>query len=277
MRPLKVRGGVDLDIPNKILTVAVIRVVVSTAFTILSDPQKRAAYDANPNVDPSMRGGGGGGFDPSMFAGRGGGFGNGGFQAEMSPEDLFNFIFGGGGGGFGGPAMGGPGCECDPEVVLLTLSPDPVFFSVGHSQLCLWTRRIPDRQPWRTWSSDPATSTTGSTAGSGECRTPHARPKACQNSHPTRSATFLPVVQPSLLLPRYVQLVKPTAPILFPTLNAVLPRKTHRKPQRTLLRPARCLPFSPDMGRDPIRATACHGCNDKESQIVRTRRRTRLR
>lgn len=83
--------------------------MVSTAFTILSDPQKRAAYDANPNVDPSMRGGGGGGFDPSMFAGRGGGFGNGGFQAEMSPEDLFNFIFGGGGGGFGGPAMGGPG------------------------------------------------------------------------------------------------------------------------------------------------------------------------
>lgn len=68
-----------------------------------------------------------------MFAGQGGGFGNGGFQAEMSPEDLFNLFFGGGGGGggFGGPAFGGPGCECDPEVVLLTLSPDPVFFSVG--------------------------------------------------------------------------------------------------------------------------------------------------
>ncbi|KAG8923472.1 hypothetical protein FRC00_006225 [Tulasnella sp. 408] len=69
--------------------------------------QKRAAYDANPNVDPTMRGGGG--FDPSMFAGRGGGFGNGGFQGEMSPEDLFNFMFNGGQGGFGGPAFGGPG------------------------------------------------------------------------------------------------------------------------------------------------------------------------
>ncbi|KIO24852.1 hypothetical protein M407DRAFT_76444 [Tulasnella calospora MUT 4182] len=79
--------------------------MVSTAFTILSDPQKRAVYDSNPNVDPTMRGGGGGGFDPSMFAGRPGGFGNGGFQAEMSPEDLFNFIFGGGQGGFGGPAF----------------------------------------------------------------------------------------------------------------------------------------------------------------------------
>ncbi|KAG8971188.1 hypothetical protein FRB90_010574 [Tulasnella sp. 427] len=55
-----------------------------------------------------MRGGGGGGFDPSMFAGRGGGFGPAGFQAEMSPEDLFNFIFNGGG-GFGGPGFGGPG------------------------------------------------------------------------------------------------------------------------------------------------------------------------
>ena len=59
---------------------------VSSAIACLSDPQKRAAYDATGNEDPQVhatRGGGGGG-------GHDGGFGGG-----MSPEDIFNMFFGG--------------------------------------------------------------------------------------------------------------------------------------------------------------------------------------
>jgi len=81
--------------------------MVSTAFTILSDSNKRAVYDANPNADPTKRGAGGfggGGFDTDMFGG-----GRGFQQTELSPEDLFNFIFNGGGPGFGGGGFGGPG------------------------------------------------------------------------------------------------------------------------------------------------------------------------
>lgn len=61
------------------------------AYEILSDSQKRAAYDqfGHAGVDPSMGGGGGGGF--------GGGFG--GF------EDIFSDIFGGGGRSRGGPRV----------------------------------------------------------------------------------------------------------------------------------------------------------------------------
>jgi DnaJ family protein B protein 12 len=73
------------------------------------DPQKRAAFDRYGS-DPESRFGGmssGGGpsFATSPFGGGGG------FDGEMSPEDLFNMFFGGGGGAspfatFGG---GGPG------------------------------------------------------------------------------------------------------------------------------------------------------------------------
>ncbi|KAG8908640.1 hypothetical protein FRB99_004928 [Tulasnella sp. 403] len=83
--------------------------LVSTAFTILSDPQKRAAYDANPGRDPTSRFGGGGMDD--MFAGRRGGGFQPAFGGEMSPEELFEFIFSGGNGGFGGGGFGGPGVQ----------------------------------------------------------------------------------------------------------------------------------------------------------------------
>lgn len=94
--------------------------VVSKAFTILSDGDKRAIYDRYGG-DPDARGAGGGGGgmgrDFSSFS-RGGGPGvrayGPGMGGEIDPQDLFNMFFGGamgngfGGGGttfsFGGPA-----------------------------------------------------------------------------------------------------------------------------------------------------------------------------
>ncbi|KAI0243928.1 Chaperone protein dnaJ [Massospora cicadina] len=65
--------------------------LVSKAFAILSDPDKRAQYDRYGG-DPEQRGGGvssNGGRQPF------------GFQDEVSPEELFNMFFGGGfGNGF---------------------------------------------------------------------------------------------------------------------------------------------------------------------------------
>ncbi|KII87321.1 hypothetical protein PLICRDRAFT_55288 [Plicaturopsis crispa FD-325 SS-3] len=79
--------------------------MVSKAFQVLSDPQKRAAFDQHGS-DPESRSSGmpsrSPGFATTSFGGGGGGF-----DGEVSPEDLFNMFFGGGGmnGGFGG---GGP-------------------------------------------------------------------------------------------------------------------------------------------------------------------------
>ena len=101
--------------------------VVSKAFQILSDGDKRAVYDrsgGDPDSRASMassgagmRGFGGGG---SQF--RGGGFGGG----EVNPEDLFNAFFGGGGGGFGQGAQStslSPGCGLNADKAKrLTLS-----------------------------------------------------------------------------------------------------------------------------------------------------------
>ncbi|KAJ8482606.1 hypothetical protein ONZ51_g5250 [Trametes cubensis] len=86
--------------------------LVSKAFQVLSDANKRAAYDQHGS-DPESR------FSGMSSSGRAsptfsrGSFGGGGFDGELSPEDLFNMFFGGGGmpmngGSFGGGPFGGP-------------------------------------------------------------------------------------------------------------------------------------------------------------------------
>ncbi|KAI8343197.1 hypothetical protein BC941DRAFT_366908 [Chlamydoabsidia padenii] len=72
--------------------------LISKAFTILSDPQKRVIHDAGGG-DPEQRGNAGPGFS-GFRTYQHPGFGGGGFGGEdVSPEDLFNMFFGQGGGG----------------------------------------------------------------------------------------------------------------------------------------------------------------------------------
>ncbi|GAB7348146.1 hypothetical protein MBLNU459_g6162t1 [Dothideomycetes sp. NU459] len=89
--------------------------MVSRAFQILSDPDKKSKFDKFGG-DPDNRFGGGSAPGPSPFSGfarspgaaRAGGGGM--YEAEMSPEEMFRQFFGGGGmggGGFGGPFGGG--------------------------------------------------------------------------------------------------------------------------------------------------------------------------
>ncbi|KAF9477586.1 DnaJ-domain-containing protein [Pholiota conissans] len=93
--------------------------LVSKAFQVLSDPQKRATFDNGTDPEDrygSMSSG------ASAFSGRGARF-----DGELSPEDLFNMFFGGGGGGGFGPSFatsfgggptvftfGGPGFRTQP-------------------------------------------------------------------------------------------------------------------------------------------------------------------
>ena len=84
--------------------------MVSKAFQVLSDGDKRAVYDRSGD-DPDSRGGmssarsaAGSAFSNGSFA-RGGGF-----ESEISPEELFNMFFGGGMNGMnGGGFAAGPG------------------------------------------------------------------------------------------------------------------------------------------------------------------------
>lgn len=81
--------------------------MVSRAFQILSDADKKAKYDEFGG-DPDSRFGAGSAPTASPFSGgfggsRGGGGQNYYYEDEISPEELFNRFFGGGGmgGGFG--------------------------------------------------------------------------------------------------------------------------------------------------------------------------------
>lgn len=77
-----------------------INFILNRAFLIwgISDPQKRAVYDRS-GFDPEDRSGNMSSRASGFSAGP---FSNGGFEGELSPEDLFNMFFGGGGGGGGG-------------------------------------------------------------------------------------------------------------------------------------------------------------------------------
>ncbi|KAI8600168.1 hypothetical protein EDD21DRAFT_377899 [Dissophora ornata] len=83
--------------------------IVSKAFTVLSDPQKRAIFDQHGPEDGKSTG-----VNYDRASPMGQGFGSGmqsGFGEEISPEELFNMFFGGGnmGGSFHSATFAGPG------------------------------------------------------------------------------------------------------------------------------------------------------------------------
>ncbi|KAF9122018.1 hypothetical protein BGX30_002252 [Mortierella sp. GBA39] len=87
--------------------------IVSKAFTVLSDPQKRAIFDQHGPEDGKSSGVNYDRASPMGAQGFGGGgmHGMNGFGEEVSPEELFNMFFGGGnfGGSFHSATFAGPG------------------------------------------------------------------------------------------------------------------------------------------------------------------------
>ena len=83
-------------------------IVVSRAFQVLSDSDKKAKYDKFGGDPDSRFGPSSGPSGASPFSGFGGGFprsanpGGTMYEEEISPEELFNRFFGGGFGGMGG-------------------------------------------------------------------------------------------------------------------------------------------------------------------------------
>lgn len=84
------------------------RPVVSRAFQILSDPDKKSRFDQFGGDPDNRFSSSGAGAASSPFSGfaRSPGGRNPMFDAEISPEDLFNQFFGGGLGGGGFPQFG---------------------------------------------------------------------------------------------------------------------------------------------------------------------------
>lgn len=114
--------------------------MVSKAFQILSDAQKRAAFDQSGG-DPDSRFGGMA--SPGTARGFAGGRQ---FEGEISPEDLFNMFFGGGMGGQmggGGPFGGGP-FGGGPGERFLRDSIECSLYNFGSFHRILWSRWIPN-------------------------------------------------------------------------------------------------------------------------------------
>ncbi|KAG0239504.1 hypothetical protein BGW41_007611 [Actinomortierella wolfii] len=85
--------------------------LISKAFTVLSDPQKRAIFDQHGPEDGRSTGVNYDRANPMGAGFGGGGHGMHAFADEISPEELFNMFFGGGGfgGSFHSATFAGPG------------------------------------------------------------------------------------------------------------------------------------------------------------------------
>ena len=133
--------------------------VVSRAFQILSDPDKKKRYDQFGG-DPDNRFSSSGASSPFAGFSRGAGGGRGPmFEDEISPEELFRQFFGGGGGGFGGPFGGGAfGGEQQHSVKTRRL-----ILLQGHSAAVYSTWAWEGRALYSTWAG-PAFAYTNSAA-----------------------------------------------------------------------------------------------------------------
>lgn len=80
--------------------------MVSRAFQILSDQEKKSKYDRFGGDPDSRSGPGGAAQSPFSGFARSPGGSRPMYDDEISPEELFNRFFGGGGGGFGGGPFG---------------------------------------------------------------------------------------------------------------------------------------------------------------------------